>query len=107
MEKINRLDVIRDVVNEDGLVLTYYLGSKCGACDAIKIKIEMVLKDFSKVKFYKINAIENPEIAAAFNVFALPVLILYGDGKEITRVGRYFNELEFKRILLRMYEAIY
>lgn len=107
MERITSLEELKRNIEEEKLIVTYYLGNSCGACNVIKMKVKEIVKDFNGVALCEIDGVKSPEIAASFNVFALPLLILYCEGKEVVRVGRYFNEEEFKDTLSRMYNIIF
>ena len=55
----------------------------------------------------EINAVENKELAASYNIFSLPILLLFVNGKEALRVGRYFDLLDFKNSIDRYYNLIF
>lgn len=107
MESITNLEELKRIIENKEIVITYYLGNSCGACDVIKMKVIEILKNFEGVMAYEIDGVKNPEIGGNFDVFALPLLILYCEGKEVIRVGRYFNEEEFISVLSRMYNIIF
>lgn len=93
---------------EDNLInIVYFSGSTCGACDAIKEKVMHIIKEYENIKFIEINAVENKELAAAYNVFSLPILLLFVNSKETLRVGRYFDLLDFKNSIDRYYNLIF
>ncbi|MDU5107717.1 MULTISPECIES: thioredoxin family protein [unclassified Clostridium] len=98
---------IEEFTKENLISIVYFSGSICGACDAIKEKVLHVIKDYNEVKFLEVNAIENKEIAAEYNIFSLPILLLFVNEKETLRLGRYFDILEFKNSLDRYYNMIF
>ncbi len=98
---------IEEFIKENLISIVYFSGSTCGACDAIKEKVLHVIKDYKEVKFLEINAVENKEIAAEYNIFSLPILLLFVNGKEPLRVGRYFDMLDFKNSIDRYYNMIF
>ena len=81
--------------------MIYFTGSKCGACEVIKKRIEEILKEYSNVNCYEINGEENVDIAARYGVFSLPIVLLFVEGKEAIRVGRNIDFLEFERSIER------
>ena len=98
---------IEEFIEDNMISIIYFSGSICGACDAIKEKVLHVIKDYKEVKFLEINAVENKEIAAEYNIFSLPILLLFVNGKETLRVGRYFDMLDFKNSIDRYYNMIF
>ena len=98
---------VEEFIRENLISIIYYSGSTCGACDAIKEKVLHIIKDYEEIKFMEINAVENKELAASYNIFSLPILLLFVNGKEALRVGRYFDLLDFKNSIDRYYNLIF
>ena len=58
----------------------------CGPCRTLSPRLDQVSNTFAgQVEVWKINADESPEVARALNVMSIPTLIIYKDGKEVTR----------------------
>lgn len=98
---------VEEFIRENLISIIYFSGSTCGACDAIKEKVLHIIKDYEKIKFMEINAVENKELAAAYNIFSLPILLLFVNSKETLRVGRYFDLLDFKNSIDRYYNLVF
>lgn len=98
---------VEEFIKENLISIIYFSGSTCGACDAIKEKVLHIIKDYEKIEFMEINAVENKELAASYNIFSLPILLLFVNGKETLRVGRYFNLLDFKNSIDRYYNLVF
>ena len=98
---------INEFIKVNLIGVLYFSGAICGACDVIKEKILHIIKDYKEVKLLEVNAIENKEIAAEYNIFSLPILLLFVDGKETLRIGRNFDILEFKKLVDRYYNMIF
>ena len=101
MIEIKKNDNIENLINENIITVIYFTGSKCGACEVIKKRIEEILKEYSNVNCYEINGEENVDIAARYGVFSLPIVLLFVEGKETIRVGRNIDFLEFERSIER------
>lgn len=67
---------IEEFIEDNMISIIYFSGSICGACDAIKEKVLHVIKDYKEVKFLEINAVENKEIAAEYNIFFITYFIV-------------------------------
>ena len=98
---------VEEFIKENLINIVYFSGSTCGACDAIKEKVLHIIKDYEKIEFMEINAVENKELAASYNIFSLPILLLFVNGKETLRVGRYFDLLDFKNSIDRYYNLVF
>ena len=58
----------------------------CGPCKAIAPIVEELSEEYSgKVEFFKADSDENQELAKKFRVMSIPNLILFKDGKVVSR----------------------
>lgn len=55
-------------------------------------------KDY-EIPFYKLNAVEVPEIAGQLMLFTAPVVLLFNEGQEYVRFARFIRMEELKRRL--------
>lgn len=91
---------------ENKITVLYFSGAICGACEIIKKKINRVLVDYKEVAFIEVNGVEEKEIAAKYDAFTLPLMILFIEGKESLRMGRNIDMLEFKNVIDRYYKLL-
>lgn len=83
----------------------YFKGENCGVCAALLPKIEAhFLENYPLLKFEIIPVETSPKIAAQFNVFTIPVLIILFDNKEHFRFVRNFSAIEIDQKLNRTYQ---
>ena len=107
MLKVNSNEEVKNMINENELVILYFSNKVCGACEAIRSKIERILKSYSKVKSIELEGEKQIELAAINNVFSFPLIILFVNGKETIRVGRNIDLFEFENIIKRYYEMLF
>jgi thioredoxin 1 len=69
-----------------GATIVDFWAPWCGPCRMMAPIFEEVSKEFPKVTFAKINVDDANDIAASNDVMSIPTLILYKDGKEVTRL---------------------
>lgn len=99
-------DEIKELINNKMAVL-YFTGNSCDACEIIKGKIEKVLSDFPKIQAGELNGETNLKIAAEYNVFSLPIFLLFIEGKEILRIGRNVNFFALEEDIKRYYKILF
>lgn len=107
MKKLINEDEIINLISNNKMAVVYFTGMDCGACEAIKFKIESILKELPKIKSAEINGEENLELAAKYGVFSLPIFLLFIEGKETLRIGRNVNLLELEGSIRRYYEMLF
>lgn len=93
-------------IPENKMTILYFSGAICGACEIIKKKIKRVLVDYKEVAFIEVNGVEEKEVAAKYDAFTLPLMILFIEGKESLRMGRNMDILEFKNVIDRYYKLL-
>ncbi|MFO3689743.1 thioredoxin family protein [Staphylococcus felis] len=78
----------------------------CSVCHAVFPKIEEMLKQYSDVAFGIVDADEVPDVAGALSIFTVPVDIIFFNGKEMHREGRFIDFDRFEKQLSKIYESI-
>ena len=83
------LNELKDTIQTEVGVLLYFSGESCNVCHALRPKFKEAFdKHFPLVKQIYLDAHENPEVSAHFQVFSVPTMIVFLDGKEFVREGR-------------------
>ncbi|WP_238881724.1 thioredoxin family protein [Clostridium sp. YIM B02551] len=107
MNKLHSDNDIVDLIKNHRMTVVYFSGSTCGACEVIKLKIEDMLKKYPNIKCGEIDAEKHLDLAAKYNIFSVPIFLLYIDGKESIRLGRNLDLLELETNIGRYYEMIF
>lgn len=71
------------VANSKGYVLVDFFAEWCGPCKRFVPTLEKLEKEFTNVKFYKVDVDILEEIAKEEDITAMPTFILYKDGVEL------------------------
>ncbi|MBM2821202.1 MAG: thioredoxin [Candidatus Berkelbacteria bacterium] len=65
-----------------GIVLVDFWATWCHACKTVEPHLNDLTKKFNdKIKFYKINVTENPELSSRMGVMSLPNILILNNGK--------------------------
>ena len=74
-------------ISTNKTVLVDFWATWCGPCRALAPTIVELAKEYSgKVLIGKLDVDENPATAEKFQVFSIPTMILFKDGKEVDRL---------------------
>lgn len=57
MVKVNNNEEVKNMINENEIVLLYFSNKVCEACEAIRSKVERILKSYSKVKSMELDGV--------------------------------------------------
>lgn len=108
MQKIGSIEELNDQITNSPISALYFSGQSCGVCHSLRPKIETLFSgEFPKAPLLEIATEEQPEIAAQYSVFTLPVLIIFIDGREGSRFARSFSLGEVREALARPYSIIF
>ncbi len=101
------IETIKETINNKSGVMLYFSGQDCGVCEALKPKIKDALdQNFPLIEQIYIDAALNQNISAEFNVFAVPTILVFLDGKEFIRKSRNLSISAFIQELKRPYEIM-
>jgi len=101
------LDEVNQIIREEIGVLFYFSTPTCNVCHALKPKIsEAFEENFPKIRQYFIDSSLTPEIPASFNIFSVPTILVFLDGKEFLRKSRHMSVDEVVREIKRPYDIM-
>jgi thioredoxin-like negative regulator of GroEL len=107
METIDNLKEFEDLVRDNRGAAFYFTGSRCGACQSLKPKVEqMFIRDYPAIKLREVDILESPEVGAQNNVLTVPALVVYFEGRETFRTARFIDLDELSEQIDRWYEEL-
>ncbi len=102
------LEELQNTIKSELAVLVYFSGEHCNVCHALRPKFkELFNQEFPKVKQIFLDAHENPEISAHYQVFSLPTILVFLDGREFVREGRTVSMHKLQEQLSRPYNMMF
>lgn len=107
MNYIKSNEELKDIKEKNSMVIVYFGSEMCGVCTALKPKIEDMLKSYPNIKSVQVDADISPEMAAANNIFTIPGILLFIDGKEAIREARFISVPDIENKISRYYEMYF
>ncbi len=75
-----------DVMNSQVPVFVDFWAEWCGPCRMVSPVVEELSNDYDgKVKFVKVNVDEANELASKYNIFSIPTLAIFKNGKLVNQ----------------------
>ena len=94
------------VIESDIPVFVDFWAEWCGPCRMVSPVVEELAGDFEgKVKFVKVNVDEANELAAKYNVFSIPTLILFNKGELVSQQVGAASKESYKNMIDRALAA--
>ena len=101
------LEELQNTLREEIGVLLYFSGENCNVCHALRPKFkELFDKEFPQIKQIYLDAHENVEISVHYQVFSVPTMIVFLDGREFVREGRAVSMHKMTEQLKRPYSMM-
>jgi thioredoxin 1 len=90
----------QEVLHSANPVFVDFWAEWCGPCRSVSPVVEELSSEYNdKVDFVKVNVDENSELAQKYNVFSIPTLAIFKDGKVVSqKVGAATKE-SFKTMI--------
>ena len=93
---------------KDQAVLLYFTSTECNVCKVLLPKVEQMIKnEFPEFTIHKINADDNRSLAASFEIFTIPVILIYFEGKEFYRKVRNISIVELEGEISHPYHLLF
>ena len=101
------LDTIEQTLHSELAVALYFSAPTCNVCHALKPKLLAAFEtSLPELQVISVDISETPEIASHFNVFAIPTLLIYLDGKEFLRKSRHMSVDQVVEEIKRPYDIM-
>jgi len=101
------LEELQNIIRTEVGVLLYFSGENCNVCHALRPKFkELFDAEFPQLKQIYLDAHENVEISAHFQVFSVPTMMVFMDGREFVKEGRSVSLYQLKEKLSRPYKMM-
>ncbi len=107
MVTVKTIDEINEMIDKNDMLLIYFGSSSCGVCISVLPKLETMLKEYPNIKAVKVEIQNSMKLSAMYNVFTIPVIMLYIQGKETVREARIFGMEDLQQKISRYYKLFY
>ena len=89
----------KEVLNSQKTVLLDFWASWCGPCRMVSPIVDEIAEEFDNICVGKINVDEEPELANAFSVQSIPMLVVMKDGKIVNQAIGYMPKEKILELL--------
>nr|WP_312579907.1 thioredoxin family protein [Sedimentibacter sp.] len=107
MELLDSNEKLNGLLEKNDMVFMYFGSKDCNVCSTIKPKLEKILKKYPNIKVIQIDMNDSLLISSAYNIFTIPSIILFVDGKETIREARFINLKDLEIKISRYYKLYY
>ena len=99
MEILNK-EGFNKAINSGDYVLVDFFATWCMPCKMLAPIVESVAKEYSgKMKFAKVDIDQEEDLAREYDIYSVPSLLLFKDGKKVDMSLGYKSADELKEFL--------
>ncbi|MHB8852035.1 MAG: thioredoxin family protein [Ignavibacteriaceae bacterium] len=105
---IESVEELEKFVKDNPGAVAYFSTPSCNVCKVLKPKLIDLLKTkFPSMTFAYVDCDKSKELAAQNNIFTVPTILFFLDGKEIIRKSRNISLIELEKGLSRPYSLFF
>lgn len=105
-QELHSIEAFHNFIETHRLTVLHVMRDNCSVCHAVLPQVEDLVKEYDDVAFGVINQSEVEAIAGELSIFTVPVDIIYMDGKEMHRQGRFIDMQQLERQLSLMHDSL-
>lgn len=108
MRIVNNKEEILKEIQEKTMTMLYFGSDTCGVCTDLKPKVIDLLKEkYPNIDPMYVDIQTSLKISAEYDVFTIPVIIVFADGKEVIREARHISVMELDEKINRYYNMLF
>lgn len=97
---ITKNDYQKEVVESDIPVLLDFFATWCGPCKMLAPIIEELASEYEgKVKIFKVDVDNDPELARQFDIASIPTLVLIKNGEPVDKHVGFLPKASIEQML--------
>lgn len=100
LKKLNNQNFENEVLNQEGITLVDFYAEWCAPCKMLSPIMDEIANENNDINVGKVNIDESNDLAAQYNIFSVPTIIVFKDGKPQTRLSGYRPKKEILDIVL-------
>jgi len=89
MQAVHSLQELEQLISTSEQMMVYVSRHGCSVCHALRPQIEDMLTAFPEIATVSVDADEVPDLAGAYSIFTVPVVLYFVEGKELLRRARF------------------
>ena len=107
MQNTHSIQNINNTIENNLAVMLYFSAPSCNVCHALKPKLlEALDENFNDFKVVSVDISLTEDIAPYFNVYSIPTVLVFLEGKEFLRKSRHMSVGEVIDEIKRPYKIM-
>ncbi|MBD7985934.1 thioredoxin family protein [Sporosarcina sp. Sa2YVA2] len=97
MKEIGSFEHWLKISTNEPQLLLFVKTDNCSVCEGLYPQVEALQETYA-IPFFKVNVARVPEMAGQLSLFSAPVVLLFQNGREMSRFARFvpMDELKYR-----------
>lgn len=105
---VGSLEELQALVAREAAVLAYFSTPDCRVCQALRPKVaELLEREFPRLAGVYVDCGALPAAAGQYQVFSVPTMVVFFEGREWLRRGRSVGLAELRQEIGRPYQLLF
>lgn len=100
------VEEIRELIDNNKMVFVFLYGQHCSVCHGVLPQIRPMIDSYNELMSIQADIEKLPMLSGEFTVFTVPVVLLFLEGKEVLRIGRFIRTEELKERLDKILDSV-
>lgn len=106
--KLDSAQELERLKAQNPILAVWFTGPDCRICKDLKPRLGALFSDhFPRIRLAEVDCAELPAAAASHQVFSVPVLMVFFEGRESLRMGRGLSLADLGQRLQRSYDLFF
>lgn len=94
--------------SSENAILFYFTSPDCNVCKVLLPRVrDLLASKFPQLKLHVVDIASNRQMAGKFQIFTVPVVSVYFEGREFIRKVRNFSIQELEKEIERPYKLFF
>lgn len=107
MDIVDSKELIETLIADNQILLAYFANETCGVCTDMRPKVEEILERYPRIKAIDIDVENSLQLSVGYNIFTIPAVILFVEGKETIREARHISMVQLEDKISRLYDLVF
>ena len=85
---------VEDIAMKERVAIFLFGSATCGPCVSVKKKLQLYSKEHKDVPIYYVSTDKFQRMAAQMDIFSIPTILVYVEGKLLVRESQVFSLTE-------------
>ena len=95
--KVDSQNWDQEILKAEGLVMVDFWAVWCGPCQMVAPIVEELAQEYQgRLRVFKVNTDENPEVAGRYQIMGIPTLMFFRGGKPVDKIVGAAAKKQFK-----------